>query len=87
LPAVEAMASGTPLIAARNAALEELCGSAAEYVDAIAELPRVLRRLLADPQRRGELRTAGLDRSRLFGWDEAARRLIAALDRAADRRR
>jgi glycosyltransferase involved in cell wall biosynthesis len=87
LPAVEAMASGTPLIAARNEALEELCGSAAEYVDAIAELPRVLQRLLADPQRRGELRTAGLHRSRLFGWDEAARRLIAALDRAADRQR
>jgi glycosyltransferase involved in cell wall biosynthesis len=87
LPAVEAMASGTPLIAARNAALEELCGSAAEYVDAIADLPRVLQRLLADPQRRADLRAAGPDRSRLFGWDEAARRLVAALDRAADRRR
>jgi glycosyltransferase involved in cell wall biosynthesis len=81
LPAVEAMVSGTPLIVARNRALEEVCGDAAEYVDDMKLLPDMLRRLLADGGRRDGLRRAGLERASHFGWDEAARRLLDALDR------
>jgi len=80
LPALEAMASGAPLIVSRTPALEEVCGDAAEYVDNLADLPRVLRRLLADDGRRAELGRAGLARARGFGWDEAACRLLEALD-------
>lgn len=86
LPALEAMASGTPLIVARNPALQEVCGDAAEYVDDIAELPTILRRVLSDTARRQELGRAGADRARAFGWDEAARRLLAAFDRAPSHR-
>jgi glycosyltransferase involved in cell wall biosynthesis len=82
LPALEAMSSGTPLVVARNRALEEVCGSAAEYVDDMAELAPTLRRLLIDDNRRQELRRAGLERAMNFGWDEAARRLLAAFDAA-----
>ena len=87
LPAVEAMASGTPLIVARNAALEELCGHAAEYADPISTLPDTLLQLLSNPARRQHLRSAGAARARTFGWDEAARRLLAALDERPKRSR
>jgi glycosyltransferase involved in cell wall biosynthesis len=80
LPALEAMASGTPVVVARNPALEEVCGPAAEYVDDMNQLPAILRRLLADQSRRTELRRLGLERATLFGWDEAAKRLLASFD-------
>jgi len=83
LPAIEAMASGTPLIVARNPAVEEVCGSSAEYVDSISDLAMTLRRLLDDKVRRDELRRAGVERAGLFGWDTAAARLLAALNRFA----
>lgn len=85
LPALEAMTSGTPLIATRNPALSEVCGEAAEFVDEIEQLPAVLRRLLDDPARRRALRAAGLQQAGRFSWDESARRLLEAFDRAATR--
>jgi glycosyltransferase involved in cell wall biosynthesis len=80
LPAVEAMASGTPVLAARNPALEEVCGNAAEYIDEMSQLPGLLRRVLMDADRRRVLRRAGIERTSRFGWDESARRLLHALD-------
>jgi glycosyltransferase involved in cell wall biosynthesis len=87
LPALESMACGAPLIVARNDALTELCGSAAEYFDDIAGLPSTLARVVNDGSRRDALSRAGLDRARLFGWDEGARRLLSALEPAAKRAR
>lgn len=81
LPALEAMASGTPLIVARNPALAEVCGQAAEFVDDIARLSESLRHVLVDEHRRRELRSAGLEQARRFSWDESAQRLLAAFDR------
>jgi glycosyltransferase involved in cell wall biosynthesis len=85
LPALEAMASGTPLIVARNPALEEVCGDAAEYVGDVCELSGALQQLLADSGRRSRLRRAGLERATHFGWDQAASRLLQALDRPPSR--
>jgi glycosyltransferase involved in cell wall biosynthesis len=83
LPALEAMSSGTPLIVARNPAVQEVCGNAAEYVDDIGRLSSAMRRLLTDERRREQLRREGLERAGHFGWDEAARRLLTAFDRAS----
>jgi glycosyltransferase involved in cell wall biosynthesis len=80
LPALEAMSSGTPLIVTRNPALEEVCSDAAAYVDDISQLSMTLHGILGDQTRRAELRHAGLERAKHFGWDEAARRLLAAFD-------
>jgi glycosyltransferase involved in cell wall biosynthesis len=87
LPALEAMASGTAVVAARTAALEEVCGDAARYVDDMTDLAGTLSEVLHHPERRDALRGAGVERARRFSWDEGARRLIAALDRAAVTRR
>ena len=88
LPALEAMACGAPLLAARTAALEELCGDAAEYFDDITQLRESLSALLKDDSRRTRLRSAGPARARRFSWEEAARRWLAILpQRAAEARR
>ena len=80
LPALEAMACGTPVVASRIPALEEVCADAAEYFDPIEELSAVMSALLQDPGRREALAAEGLARAGSFGWEEAARRLLDAME-------
>ncbi|HET9333951.1 MAG TPA: glycosyltransferase family 1 protein [Gemmatimonadota bacterium] len=79
LPVLEAMASGTPVVASRIPALQEVCADAAEYFDDLEGLPGALTRVLEDPDRRSALSRRGLERSAAFGWDEAAGSLLTAL--------
>jgi glycosyltransferase involved in cell wall biosynthesis len=72
LPALEAMASGTPVVAYPDAALREVAGDAAEFARP-GELAEAIRRVLADRDRYAR---AGLARARLFSWTETARRTI-----------
>ncbi len=60
LPAVEAMANGCPVLAARVAAIPEVCGDAALYFDPTdaASLAQLLRRVVDEPQLRDSLRPA-----------------------------
>jgi glycosyltransferase involved in cell wall biosynthesis len=82
LPALEAMASGVPLLVADIPPLREVCGPASEYFEDPAELGPKLRSLARDAARRAELRAAGLERLKLHGWDEGARRLLDFIERA-----
>ncbi|MBD0330644.1 MAG: glycosyltransferase family 4 protein [Thermoleophilia bacterium] len=70
LPLVEAMASGTPVVAAPDPALREVAGEAAVFAerDGLAD---GIRRALAD---RDRLAAAGLARAQRFSWEETARR-------------
>jgi alpha-1,3-rhamnosyl/mannosyltransferase len=86
LPALESMACGTPVLLQRSAAVEEVCGEAAEYVADASGLAPALVRLLDDAGRRQQLRQAGLERARMFSWDECARRMLALLHPAANGR-
>ena len=79
LPALEAMACGAPVLAARTPALQEVCAGAVAYFEHIGDLPAELGRLLDDDARRAQLRIAGPLRSRDFSWDEAARRWLASV--------
>jgi len=78
LPVLEAMASGTPVVATPDPALREVAGDAAVYAEP-AELADAVRRAL---DRRAELTAAGLERARAFTWAETAR-LTADAYRAA----
>ena len=73
LPVLEAMASGTPVVAVREPAVEEVAGDAAVYAeeDLLAD---GIRRALADRER---LVAAGLERARAFSWRAAAERTLA----------
>ena len=70
LPVLEAMASGTPVVAAPDPALVEVAGDAAVFADQGDLAGAILHAL----DRRVELRAAGLLRASRFSWDEAARR-------------
>jgi glycosyltransferase involved in cell wall biosynthesis len=70
LPVLEAMACGTPVVAAAEPALREVGGEAAVYAED-GDFGAAVDRALAA---RGQLVAAGLERARLFSWAEAARR-------------
>ena len=75
LPAVEHMASGTPLIASRAGALPEVTGDAALLVPPgdVEELSAALGGLLDDQQARALLAASGLARVRQrFAWPAVA---------------
>ena len=72
LPVLEAMACGTPVVAYPDPAIREVAGDAAVYAEP-GGLAEAIRVALADP---GGLAAAGLERARLFSWDETARRTV-----------
>ena len=73
LPVLEAMASGTPVVAVPDPALLEVAGDAAVFVDE-RELADGIRRAVAERER---LVAAGLARARGFTWRAAAERTLA----------
>lgn len=79
LPALEAMASGTPVVASDRAALPELTGDAGLSVDpeSVEALVEAMTRILTDQALAADLRRRGLERSRRFSWREAADRTLA----------
>jgi glycosyltransferase involved in cell wall biosynthesis len=80
LPVLEAMACGTPVVAADEPALREVGGDAAVYAHD-GEFAEAIRRTLAE---RDERALAGIERARLFSWDESARRAVSAYRDAID---
>jgi glycosyltransferase involved in cell wall biosynthesis len=81
LPAVEHMASGTPLVASRTGALPEVVGDAAIQVEPgdPEELAAVLRRLLDSPEEREAVGRKGYDRAmERYAWPVVAQRAVEA---------
>jgi glycosyltransferase involved in cell wall biosynthesis len=81
LPAVEHMASGTPLVASRTGALPEVVGDAAIQVEPgdPEELAAVLRRLLDSPEEREAVGRKGYDRvMERYAWPVVAQRTVEA---------
>ena len=79
LPAVEHMASGTPLVASRTGALPEVTGDAAVLVTPgeDEELAAVLRRLHDSPAERAALADRALRRVReRFAWPAVAQATV-----------
>jgi glycosyltransferase involved in cell wall biosynthesis len=74
LTALEALASGTPVVGYRAGAVAEVVGDAGILVDATAPdaLGDALRSLLTDPAAAAALRARAGARAALFSWDRAA---------------
>jgi glycosyltransferase involved in cell wall biosynthesis len=86
LTCLEAMACGTPVVAADRAALPETCGDAALLVDPDdgEALTRAVLIAAGDAAARGALRAAGLRRAGQFSWDRTAASVDALLTELAD---
>jgi len=74
LPVAEAMACGTPVVATPDAAVREVGGDAVAYAEP-ETFTAAVQRVLADPE---PWSRAGLERAKLFTWDETARRTADA---------
>lgn len=75
LPVLEAMASGTPVVAARRSSIPEVCADAALLVDPLdsLEMSAAVGRILENPQFADELRQRGRRRAAQFSWGRTAR--------------
>jgi glycosyltransferase involved in cell wall biosynthesis len=92
LPAVEAMASATPLVATTGGALPEVTGVDGETVlrcepGDVDSLVIALRRGLEDPELRERIGMAGRERvSRLYTWRQTAQRTVEQYREVLDMR-
>ncbi len=91
LPAVEAMASGTPIVASRAGALPEVVGddgACARLVRPadVDELTAVLGELLDSPSERRRLGAAGRQRALdVFSWESVAAQTVSVYEMARER--
>lgn len=91
LPAVEAMASGTPIVASRVGALPEVLGidgACAELVPPadVDALTRALGELLDSPEKRRSLGKAGRARAiNVFSWEAVAAQTVRVYEQAVAR--
>lgn len=82
LPALEALACGTPVLASNTSSLPEVVGDAALLVDPLdtAAIADGMARLVGEDSLRADLRTRGLARAEQFTWRRAAERTLAVLE-------
>lgn len=82
LPVLEAMACGTPTLCSDATSLPEVVGLASAMFDPKdpASIAARIQRALVEPEFRETLRTHGLERAKLFSWDESARVALSAME-------
>jgi len=83
LPAIEAMAHGCPVLAARAASIPEVCGDAALYFDPhdAADLARTLQRVLHEPGLRDKLLARAPEQLNRYNWPANAQIVLDHLQR------
>lgn len=89
LPALEAMACGTPIIGANTTSLPEVIGLTEALFDPL-EINSITTKLsegLSDESFRNRVRTHGLQQSQKFSWDSTALRAISAWEKLPPRTR
>ncbi|MBM4436880.1 MAG: glycosyltransferase family 4 protein [Actinobacteria bacterium] len=84
LPALEAMAAGTPVVVSNQAGLADVVADAGLQVDPSdpSALADALVRLAEDATLRADLRRRGLERAAEFTWERAARVVWDTVERA-----
>ncbi|HEV2500461.1 MAG TPA: glycosyltransferase family 1 protein [Terriglobia bacterium] len=81
LPLLEAMASGVPVISSDRSCLPEIGGDAPIYFDpeSVEGISEAMERLLEDSGQREVMVQRGLERAKLFSWEDCARKTLDAL--------
>ena len=86
MPVVEAMACGTPVIAANGSSLPEVVGEAGLLFDPqnVSELADRLTAVLHNPNLAATMRTKGLIQAQQFSWEKAGRETAVVYQKAMD---
>ena len=87
LPALEAMACGAPVLAARGGGLAEIGGNAVAWVDeplSVEAWTSAMRALVADGGERARLGALGPPHAATFSWDRCAAQTLAVLGEVAE---
>jgi glycosyltransferase involved in cell wall biosynthesis len=80
LPVLEAMASGTPVVATDTTALPDTCGGAARLTAPDPHSIReALTQLVEDDEEKARLRALGLEHARRFTWERTASEVDAVV--------
>ncbi|MDQ3180592.1 MAG: glycosyltransferase family 4 protein [Acidobacteriota bacterium] len=82
LPAVEAMACGTPVAASNRGSLPEVLGEAGVFFEPkdVENMADLIKQILSDDARRAEMSRTGLNRSKQFMWKKAASDLLVIFE-------
>jgi glycosyltransferase involved in cell wall biosynthesis len=81
LPALEAMASGVPVVVSNTTSLPEICGDAGNYVNPNdpQDIAAMIDLLLKDNQLYNYKRSKGLERAKHFTWENSAKKLLECI--------
>lgn len=82
LPAIEAMACGTPVLTSCTGALKEVSSDAALFVDPldVDSIANGIQRVVYDVATRNTLRERGVRRAAAFSWETTATRVLQVVD-------
>ena len=88
LPALEAMACGTPTIGAKGTSLDEVIGRESALFDPhdTHAIAAKIEQLLCDDTLRASLKSHALEQARQFSWDSTAKRALEAWSELIARR-
>lgn len=83
IPAIEAMACGTPVIVSRVSSLPEICGQAATYIEDPHDVTSIKTAL--DQGLKGNKTKLGLEWVKRYNWNQTAKNTLEVLYEAAKR--